>query len=76
MMSVLRVRLPEAKHARIKEVAKARGLSANKYVEELATIALAQQDAETRFALRASRGSVSGGLAALDKLDKALLIAS
>ncbi len=71
-MSVLTVRLPDAKHARLKEIAHARGLSTNKLIEELTTIALAQQDAQTRFDLRASRGDVARGLAALDKLDAAL----
>jgi predicted transcriptional regulator len=70
-MSVLTIRLPDSKHARLKEVARARGLSANKYIEELATIALAQQDAQTRFLLRASRGDIARGLTALDKLDAA-----
>jgi predicted transcriptional regulator len=69
IMSVLTIRLPDSKHARLKEVARARGLSANKYMEELATIALAQQDAQTRFELRASRGDAARGLNALDKLD-------
>lgn len=75
-MSVLTIRLPDAKHARLKELARARGVSTNKLMEELATVALAQQDAQTRFALRASRGDVSRGLAALDKLDAALGTAS
>jgi predicted transcriptional regulator len=57
LMSVLTIRLPDAKHARLKE---------------LAAVALAQQDAQTRFALRASRGDVARGLAALDQLDAAL----
>jgi hypothetical protein len=57
LMSVLTIRLPDAKHACLKE---------------LATLALAQQDAQTRFALRASRGDVARGLAALDQLDAAL----
>lgn len=55
-MSVLTIRLPDAKHARLKE---------------LATVALAQQDAQTRFALRASRGNSAQGLAVLEKLDAA-----
>ena len=71
-MSVLTVRLPDAKHARLKEMARARGLSTNKLIEELTTIALTQQDAQTRFTLRASRGDVARGLVALDKLDAAL----
>ena len=70
-MSILTIRLPDAKHARLKELARARGVSANKLMEELATVALAQQDALTRFTLRASRGDVAKGLAALDQLDSA-----
>ncbi|MBK8072445.1 MAG: ribbon-helix-helix protein, CopG family [Ramlibacter sp.] len=70
-MSVLTIRLPDAKHARLKELARARGVSTNKLVEELATVALAQQDAQTRFALRAGRGDAARGLAVLDKLDAA-----
>ena len=70
-MSVLTIRLPDAKHARLKELACSRGVSANKLMEELASVALAQQDAQTRFALHASRGDVARGLAALDKLDAA-----
>ena len=71
-MSVLTIRLPDSKHERLKEVARMRGLSVNKYMEELATTALAQQDAQTQFLLRASRGDVMKGLAALEKLDAAL----
>jgi predicted DNA-binding ribbon-helix-helix protein len=71
-MSVLTVRLPESKHARLKEIARARGLSTNKFIEELTTIAIAQQDLLTRFTLRASRGDTAQGLAVLDELDVAL----
>ena len=75
-MSVLTIRLPDAKHARLKELARRRGVSANKLMEELATVALAQQDAQTRFELRASRGDVVRGLAVLDKLDAAFASAN
>jgi predicted transcriptional regulator len=70
-MSVLTVRLPDAKHARIKELARSRGVSTNKLIEELATVALAQQDAQVRLELRAARGDAERGLALLDKLDAA-----
>ncbi len=70
-MSVLTIRLPESKHLRIKEIARARGLSTNKFIEELTTIAIAQQDLLTRFTLRASRGDAMQGLAVLDELDAA-----
>lgn len=70
-MSKFTVRLPDSKHERLKEVACARGLSINKFIEELTTIAIAQQDAMTRFTLHASRGDVAKGLSVLDKLDTA-----
>ena len=70
-MSVLTIRIPESKHERLKHVAKARGLSLNKLMEELSTIALAQHDAEVRFRALAARGSRKKGLALLDKLDRA-----
>jgi hypothetical protein len=46
-----------------------RKISLNKLMEELATIALAEFDAETRFRARAARDSVAEGLRMLDKLD-------
>lgn len=70
-MSTLTIRLPEDKHARLRQLAKHRGISVNKLVEEMATITLAEFDAETRFRALAARGSAEEGLALLDKLDKA-----
>ena len=70
-MSALTIRLPEDKHARLRQLAKHRGISVNKLVEEMATIALAEFDAETRFRALAARGSAEEGLALLDKLDRA-----
>ena len=70
-MSVMTIRLPETKHTQLKELARSRGVSTNKLMEELATVALAQQDAQTRFALRAAQGDAARGLAVLDKLDQA-----
>jgi hypothetical protein len=43
----------------------------NKLMEELATIALAEFDAEICFRARAARGSVAEGLRLLDKRDAA-----
>jgi hypothetical protein len=51
-------------------LAKARGTSVNKLMEELSTIALAQHDAEVRFRALAARGATKEGLALLDKLDR------
>lgn len=69
-MSTLTVRIPEAKHARLRRLADSRGLSMNKLMDELATVALAQYDAEVRFRALASRGSAKRGLELLDKLDR------
>jgi hypothetical protein len=43
-------------HQRLKEFARARGVSLNKLVEEWATVALAQLEAENRYRLRGARG--------------------
>ena len=71
-MSTLTIRLPETKHQRLKAFARSRGISLNKLVEEWATVALAQEDPENRFRLRAARGRPEVGLALLDKLDQKL----
>ena len=68
-MSVLTIRLPDDKHERLKALAKSRGISVNKLMEELSTIALAEFDAETRFRVMAAKGNPERGIAILDKLD-------
>ncbi|NJK55010.1 MAG: toxin-antitoxin system HicB family antitoxin [Pleurocapsa sp. SU_5_0] len=68
-MSVLTIRLPNEKHERLKVLAKARGMSVNKLIEELSTIALAEFDTETRFRALAVQGDPKVGIAILDKLD-------
>ena len=70
-MSTLTIRLPDDKHARLRQLAKRRDISVNKLMEELATISIAEFDAETRFRTLAARGSAKKGLAVLDKLDAA-----
>lgn len=69
-MSVLTLRIPQGKHERLKHLAKARGVSVNKLMDELSTVALTQHDVEVRFRAMASNGSVEKGLALLDKLDR------
>ena len=69
-MSTLAIRMPETKHARLRRLASSRGVSMNKLIDELATVALAQHDAETRFRSLAAVGSARRGLALLDKLDR------
>jgi predicted transcriptional regulator len=70
-MSTLTVRLPDDKHLRLRKLAKHRSISVNKLIEELATISVAEFDAETHFRTLAARGSVKKGLAILEKLDAA-----
>lgn len=69
-MATMTIRLPEAKHERLRLLAARNGVSLNKLVDEWASMALAQFDAETRFMARASRGRDQRGLALLDKLDQ------
>jgi hypothetical protein len=66
------IRIPAAKHERLKLLAQSQGVSLNKLVEEWAAMALAQFDAEARFHARAARGSAKRGLSLLAKLDVAL----
>jgi predicted transcriptional regulator len=68
-MSTLTIRLPDDKHARLRQLAKHREISVNKLIEELATISIAEFDAESRFRALAARGTPEEGLAILEKLD-------
>ena len=68
-MRTLTIRLPDDKHLRLRKLAKHRSMSINKLMEELATISIAEFDAETRFRTLVARGSAKKGLAILDKLD-------
>jgi hypothetical protein len=67
----LTIRMPESKHARLRSLAKARGIRINRLIDELATSALTQHETETRLKALAQRGSRKRGLALLDKLDRA-----
>ncbi|MBV8045610.1 MAG: hypothetical protein JO171_00530 [Paludibacterium sp.] len=68
-MTALTVRLADEKYRRLKALAHARGTSVNRLVDEMATLMLAEFDAETRFQARAMRGegNIETGLALLDK---------
>ncbi len=68
-MTTLTIRLPEDKHSRLKQLAQSRGISMNKLIEELSTIALVEFDTYNRLQLMAARGNPQTGLALLDKLD-------
>ena len=67
-MGSLHLRISDEKHQRLRELAKSRNISVNKLLEELTTMALTEYDVETRFKLRASRGSTEKALLILDKL--------
>ena len=68
-MSALTLRLPDDKHARLRALARSRGTSVNRLLDEVTTLLLAEFDAETRFRLRAQRGAgkADRGLGLLDK---------
>jgi len=70
-MSALTIRLPDDKYQRLKELSKRRRTSVNRLIDEMATLLLAEFDAETRFALRAARGK-GRGARGLELLRKAL----
>jgi predicted transcriptional regulator len=68
-MTALTIRLPDDKYRRLKEIARQRGTSVNRLIDEMTTLLLADMDTETRFLLRAERGrgKVERGLELLKK---------
>lgn len=68
-MSALTIRLPDDKHQRLRLLARSRGTTINRLMDEMASLMLAEFDAETRFRLRAQAGAgqVERGLALLGK---------
>jgi plasmid stability protein len=69
-MATMTIRIPDGKHERLRLMAQSHGVSLNKLVDEWASMALAQFDAQTRFDARAARGNAKRGLGLLDKLDR------
>ena len=69
-MTTLTIRIPEDKHERLKALARARKMSVNKLIDELATIALANHDAFVRFQALAREGDPQRGLELLERLDR------
>ena len=67
-MSTLTIRLPDDKHEQLKSLAESRKMSMNRLIDELATIAIANHDAQLRFQVRARKGSGKRALAILDRL--------
>jgi predicted transcriptional regulator len=68
-MTTLTIRLPDSTAERLKTLARSRGLSMNKLIEELSTQAIAAFDAEVRFRALATSGDRAAALAILDRLD-------
>jgi predicted transcriptional regulator len=68
-MSTLTIRLPDDTVLRLKQMARARGQSMNKLVEELSAQALAAWDTENHFRALAATGDVGKALVVLDRLD-------
>ncbi len=68
-MSTLTIRLPDDTAQRLKALAKSRGLSTNKLVEQLSAHALAAWDTENHFRALAATGNVKQALEILDRLD-------
>ena len=70
-MSTLTIRLPNDTAARLKALARRRGQSMNKLIEELSAQALAAWDTENHFRAVAATGDVRAALAVLERLDAA-----
>ena len=70
-MTTLTIRLPQDTAQRLKSLAKSRGLSTNKLVEEMSARALAAWDTENHFRAMAATGDIAQALAILDRLDAA-----
>lgn len=68
-MSALTLRLPDDKHQRLRALAQSRGTTVNRLIDDMTTVMLAEFDAETRFKVRAARGSgqLERGMVLLDK---------
>lgn len=68
-MSALTIRMPDEKYQRLKALSRRRRTSVNQLIDEMATLLLAEADAETHFLLRAQRGQgrQRRGLAMLEK---------
>jgi hypothetical protein len=69
-ISTLTIRFPDDTAEPLKTLARTRGLSVNKLVEELSVQALAAWDTESRFRGMAAQGNVRHALAVLERLDR------
>lgn len=69
-MTALTLRLPDEKHLRLKQLAKKKGVTINRLLDEMTTLMLAEFDIETRYKARVERGRGKAGHG-LDLLEKA-----
>jgi predicted transcriptional regulator len=65
----LTIRLPDDTAERLKSLARIRGMSMNKLVEESSAQALSAWDTENHFRALAATGDLQDALAILDRLD-------
>jgi hypothetical protein len=65
------IKMPDAKCDQLRSLAERQGVTLDQLVDQWATAALEQFDAEKRFRARAAKGSKKQGLALLEKLDRA-----
>lgn len=70
-MATLTLHLPKVRQERLRRLARARGITVEKLVNEFSATGLAQYDAEVRFRALAGKGSPARALALLDKADAA-----
>jgi len=68
-MTALTLRLAEEKHQRLKKLAKKKGMTVNKLLDEMTTLMLTEFDLETRYLARVERGKnkAKRGLELLEK---------
>jgi predicted DNA-binding protein len=68
-MTALTLRLTEEKYQRLKRLAKNKGMTINKLLDEMTTLMLTEVDLETRYLARVERGKnkTERGLELLEK---------
>ena len=68
-MATMTLQLPRDRQARLRRMARERGISVDKLLDEFSATGLAQYDAEVRFRAVAGKGAPARALALLDKVD-------
>jgi len=69
IMTTITLRMPDDKATRLRALARQRGISLNKLLEEFSTRAITEFDTETRFQLHAANGTPEKAMELLDSLD-------